>query len=171
MQHPNKNRLLEYFYKEGSEPEIRKTWEHLHDCPECRGYLHTLKNTCGILDGLEDEMPAENSFELIIKAADIAPKKAGANMQAVSLMPYFQIALAIPFLLSVIYFFQSKLRMLSVWEWLQDIWIIQAIGSFGLIAVIFFLAGCFITLALAPALLLSSEKLKKPNQTYELSWR
>ena len=171
MQHPNKNRLLEYFYKEGGEPEISKTGEHIHYCPECREYLHTLKNTCGILDGLEDEMPAENSFELIMKAADIAPKKGRATRQGISLMPYFQIALAIPFILSVIYFFQSRLRLLSAWEWLQDIWIIQAIGSFGLIAVIFFLAGCFITLALAPALILSSEKLTNSNQTYELSWR
>lgn len=171
MQHPNKNRLLEYFYKEGSKPEIRKTREHLHDCPECREYLQSLKSTCAILDELEDEMPAENSFELILKAADTMPKKATVNRQGISLMPYFQIALAIPFILSVIYFFQSKLRLLSMWEKLQDIWIIQTIGSFGLIAVIFFLAGCFITLALAPALLLSSAKLTNRNQTYELSWR
>ena len=171
MQHPNKNRILEYFYKESSEPEIRKTWEHLHDCPECRKYLQTLKHTCGMLDELEDEMPAENSFEQIMKAADIAPKKVTGSRQVISLMPYFQIALAIPFILSVIYFFQSKLRLLSVWERIQDIWIIQAIGSFGLIAVIFFLAGCFITLAMAPALLLSSDKLTNRNKTYELSWR
>jgi sensor histidine kinase YesM len=171
MQHPNKNRLLEYFYKDGSESEIRKTWEHLHNCPECREYLHTLKQTCGLLDELEDEIPAGNSFELIIKAANIVPKKVSANRQAISLMPYFQIALAIPFILSVLYFFQSKLRLLSVWEWLQNIWIIKEIGSFGFIAVIFFLAGCFITLALAPALLLSSEKLTNRNQTYVLSWR
>lgn len=167
MQHPNKNRLLEYFYKEGNEPEIRKTGKHLHDCHECSEYLNTLKNTCGILDKFEDEMPAENSFELIMKTVDAAPRRATAKRQAISLMPYFQIAFAIPFILSVIYFIQSKLQLLSVWEKLQDIWIIEKIGSFGVVAVIFFLAGSFITMAMAPVLL-DSEKVKKHYQVCNL---
>lgn len=170
MQHPNKNRLLEYFYREGSEKEIKRTREHLHDCPDCREYLHTLEQTAGILNQLPEEVPPEKTFDLMIKDMDILPVKTMQKRQVVLALPYLQIALSIPFILAVLYFFQSKLRILPVWEILGKYSIIQVLGSYGLVAVIFFLIGSFVTLALAPVLL-DSEKCKKHKHIYKLLWR
>jgi len=171
MQHPNKNRLLEYFYREGSGPGIKRTREHVHECVTCREYLHTLEQTTQVLNELPDQSPSKDSFDLIIKEVDISPKRNMRKRQMNSAIPYFQIALSIPFILAVLYFIQNKLSLLPVWKTLEKIWIIETLGSFGLVGVIFFLVGSFITIALAPVLLLDSEKLKDHNQIYKLSWR
>ena len=164
MPHPNKNRLLEYFYKEGSVSENQRIYKHLHDCHVCREYLQTLEQTSKILNELPEHTPDVDTFDIMIKGMDISSPKPVKKMQTNSVLPYFQIALSIPFILAVLYYFQNKLSLLPVWETLEKIWIIEKIGSFGLVAVIFFLVGSFITMALAPVLL-DSEKINNHFQT------
>ncbi|MFC1495166.1 hypothetical protein ACFL6W_07795 [Thermodesulfobacteriota bacterium] len=123
------------------------------------------------MNQLPEQVPPEGTFDLMIKEMDILPKKSVQKRQILSALPYFQIALSIPFILAVLYFFQNKLSLLPVWETLEKMWIIETLGSFGLVAIIFFLVGSFITMALAPVLLLDSEKLKDHIQAYKLSWR
>ena len=165
MQHPNKNRLLEYFYKEGSVSERQRIYKHLHDCHDCREYMQTLEQTSNILNELPGHTPPANTFDVMIKEMNISPQKPVKKRQINSVLPYFQIALSIPFILAVLYYFQNKLSLLPVWETLEGIWIIEKIGSFGLVTVIFFLIGSFITMALAPVLL-DSEKIKKYYHAY-----
>ncbi|MFC1840237.1 hypothetical protein ACFL1N_11695 [Thermodesulfobacteriota bacterium] len=171
MHHPNKNRLLEYYYKEGSDSEIHRTRVHIQDCVICREYFQTLEQTSRVLNKLQEQVPPKDTFDLMIEEMDILPKKPVQKRQIISALPYFQIALSIPFILAVLYYFQDKLSLLSAWEKLEKIWIIETLGSFGLVTIIFFFLGSFITMALAPVLLLDSEKLKDHIQAYKLSWR
>lgn len=163
MSHPNKNRLLDFFYKEGNVSENQRTHRHLHDCHVCREYMQTLEQTSKMLNEFPEQSPPADTFDSMIKEMDISPKKPGQKKQTNSVLPYFQIALSIPFILAVLYFIQDKLSLLPVWETLEKIWIIEKIGSFGIVAVIFFLIGSFITMALAPVLL-DSEKI---NNLYQ----
>jgi len=52
----------------------------------------------------------------------------------------------------LIYFVQSQISVLPLWQSLAQSWVIQALGSFGFVALVFFGAGTFITLSLAPIL-------------------
>lgn len=171
MQHPNKNSLLEYFYREGNDLELNRTRKHLRDCVACREYLQTLEETTSVLNGLLEENPPQDTFDSILKEVDISSRRNSRKRQLMSVIPYFQIALAIPFILAVLYFFQNRLRLLPLWENLEKIWLIDAVGSFGLVAIIFFLTGSFITMAIAPVLLLKAGKLENHMNSIELSWR
>ena len=167
MSHPNKNRLLEYFYKEGSALENQRIHRHLHDCRDCREYLQTLEQTSKMLNELPEHTPPAGTFDFMIKGMEVLPQKPVQKRQINSVLPYFQIALSVPFILAVLYYFQNELSLLPVWETLEKVWIIEKIGSFGLVAVMFFLAGSFITMALAPVLL-DSEKIKNHYQACNL---
>ena len=158
MQHPNKNRLLEYFYNEVSEHERLKIRKHLFSCSVCEAYIKTLEYTAGTLNQLADQSPLGNTFELIQDNILISPQKSTQKKQIFSAMPFFQIALSIPFILAIIYFIQSKLSLLPIWETMQNLWIFETIGSFGAVLVFFFCLGSFITLSIAPILLFDSEK-------------
>ena len=171
MQHPNKNRLLEYFYKEGSDQEILKTREHLHSCLQCQGYLKSLENTATFLDQLQEEKPEPKTFNLILDEIKPVQQKPIREKQFFLAFPYFQIALSIPFILAIIYFLQSRLSLLPIWESLEKVWIVQTIGSFGVVTILFFLVGSFITLTLAPILLYDSESNNPFKHALKFSWR
>ena len=171
MQHPNKNRLLEYFYKEGSAHELQKTQEHLQFCPQCREYPEVLKATSAILDQLPTVAPEKNICDIILQDIAVSSKQSVQKKRTFSVMPFFQITLSIPFILAILYFIQNKLTGLSVWESMEKIQIINTLGSFGFVAVLFFLIGSFVTLSLAPVLLFDSENKTYLRKSYKLLWR
>ena len=69
-----------------------------------------------------------------------------------SALPFFRIGFVMIFILSLIYFIQDRISMQPFWQSMQEIWVIQTVGSFGFVAFLFLCAGTFITLALAPIL-------------------
>ena len=166
MQHPNKNRLLEYFYNEVTEHELLKIREHLHSCSVCEEYLKTLEQTTVSLNQLPDQSPQGNTFDLIQKEISIAPQKLTQKRQLFSALTFFQIALSIHFILAMIYFVQSKLSLLPIWESLEKLWFFETVGSFGVVLVLFFCIGSFITLSIAPILLFDSEKTNHFKNAY-----
>ena len=171
MQHPNKNRLLEYFYNEGVDQDILKTREHLHSCLHCQEYLKTLENTTIFLDQLQEEKPEPQTLNLILDEIKPIQQKPVRERQFFLAVPYFQIALSIPFILAIIYFFQSRLSLMPIWESLEKIWIVETIGSFGVVTILFFFVGSFVTLTLAPILLFDIENNISFKDVLKFSWR
>ena len=171
MEHPNKNRLLEYFYRESSEQNFRKTQVHLQSCVSCREHVSGLKVATETLNIIPQQKPQHNTFALILKGITVNPQKSFQKRPAISVIPYFQIAAAIPFILAILYFIQSKLTTLSLWLSLEELWIVQILGSFGLVTVLFFCIGSFLTLSIAPILLFDLEKKNNINQAFKFSWR
>jgi long-subunit acyl-CoA synthetase (AMP-forming) len=69
-----------------------------------------------------------------------------------------QIALALVLILISIYLVQIKISLLPFWHSLETWWFIQAFGSFGVVTILFFCIGTFITLALTPILFLKTKQ-------------
>lgn len=171
MQHPNKSRLLEFYFQEASKNEMQEIREHINGCHLCQSDLQMLAKTTDILQTLSVENPEPKTVDLIlaeIKPVKKKPIQAGLLSSA---FPYFQIAFAIPFILAVIYFIQNQLSLSSLWTSLQKFWLIESMGSFGFVAVLFFLLGSFLTLTIAPMLLFNSEENFHFKQIDKLSWR
>jgi hypothetical protein len=61
--------------------------------------------------------------------------------------------------------------LLPIWESLEKIWIVETIGSFGVVTILFFLVGSFVTLTLAPILLFDNESDISFKHVLKFSWR
>lgn len=152
MPHENKDELLRLFYREAAPPEEQKMREHLAACDDCREYMRFLQHMNGALSRWQDEAPLPNTFDKII--AGIPPESAKAIYvkPVPSARPIFHIAFALLSILLLIYFVQSQISALPLWQSLAQWWVVQTLGSFGFVALVFFGVGTFITLALAPIL-------------------
>ena len=151
MQH-NKNSLLKLFYKEASPQEESELQKHLTTCKECQKYMQFLNRMGATLDKLPEERPLPNTFEKIMENIPVKQPRTVFARPTISAAPFFKIAFSMVFIVLLIYFVQSKISLLPIWDSLQKFWLIDAIGSFGLMMLIFFIVGTFITLSLAPIL-------------------
>lgn len=152
MPHENKDTLLSLFYQELPSLKEQKIREHLAGCTDCREYMRLLNRMNVTLNQWPETGPAPNTFERIL--ANIPPERLRASFvkPTVSARPILNIAFAMISILLLIYFVQSEISMLPLWQSLSQYWIVQALGSFGLVALAFLGIGTFITLALAPIL-------------------
>ncbi len=151
MQH-NKNSLLKLFYKEASPQEESELRKHLATCKECQKYMQFLNRMGATLDKLPEERPLPNTFEKIMENIPVKQPRTVFARPTISAAPFFKIAFSMVFIVLLIYFVQSKISLLPIWDSLQKFWLVDAIGSFGLMMLIFFIVGTFITLSLAPIL-------------------
>lgn len=171
MQHPNKNKLLEFYFKEASESEMQDIRTHINTCNSCQNDLKMFKKTTNLLNTLSEEKPEPQTLDLILEEIKPVRRQPIRTGQFSYAFPYIQIALAIPFILAVLYFIQSRLSLSPLWMSLQKFWLFETIGSFGFVAVLFFLLGSFFTLTLAPILLFNSDESVHFKQIVKLSWR
>ncbi len=151
MQH-NKNSLLKLFYREASPQEESELRKHLTTCKECQNYMQFLNRMGATLDKLPEERPLPNTFEKIMENIPVKQPRTVFARPTISAAPFFKIAFSMVFIVLLIYFVQSKISLLPIWDSLQKFWLVDAIGSFGLMMLIFFIVGTFITLSLAPIL-------------------
>lgn len=150
--HENKDTLLSLFYQEASPPEEQRARQHLAACEDCREYMQALSRMNLALSQWPDEKPLSGTFDKIL--ANIPPEQPRAIYvrPAISARPIFNIAFALIAILLLIYFVQSQINTLPIWQSLAQWWIVQTLGSFGFVALAFFGIATFITLSLAPIL-------------------
>jgi hypothetical protein len=160
MQHPDKERLLDFFYSEASDLEAQRVFKHLQYCNECMEYLNNLEHITGQLDYFVNESPSEDTFNLIMKDIEVVPLKKVPEKQAFSVFHFIRIVIFMPLILIALYYCQSRLTLMPFWEVIREYRIIQVLGSYGVVAVVFFLLGSFVTLSIAPVLFMDSEKIK-----------
>lgn len=154
MNHPNKNTLITFYYDEGSARELKKVSSHIDTCDDCQEYFQTLDKIGTKLAQLPDELPASHTYENIVAEFAVEQRKLVHQPQLFLLKPVLKIAFSLIMILSGLYLLQSKISLLPIWQSLSQYWIIQAIGSFGMILILFFCICSFITLSLAPILIL-----------------
>ncbi len=152
MPHENKDALLSLFYGEASPPEEQHLRQHLAGCADCREYMQFLQRMNLTLNRWPEARPLADTCDCILANIPPARPRARSVRAPLSAWPIFNIAFAMIFMLLLIYFAQSQISLLPVWRSLARYWIIQALGSFGFVALVFFGIGTFITLSLAPIL-------------------
>lgn len=152
MHHQNRNAVVSLFYNELPQQEEQKLRDHLTTCEDCREYLNELKEMGAILKHYPVEQPLPGTFDNILANIPLEQPRAVYTKPELTPQPFFRIGFAMIFILSLIYFVQDKISMQPFWLDWQKIEIIHAIGSFGLVAIVFLSIGTFITLALAPVL-------------------
>ncbi len=158
MNHENKNPLLALYFHEGKEKTERRIHRHAATCLDCRDYLETLAATEQLLAAWPDEEPDPRLFDRILdRIPETQPVRPQAP-QALSPLPLAGIAGAIAFIILILSLAQASLTRLPLWDAIQHNWIVQAIGSFGVSVIVFFAAGAFVVLSLAPFFYFSSQK-------------
>lgn len=151
--HPkNKNTILSLFYGETSESEAKRIRHHLQSCEGCREYFQLLQQMSAAFEQWQDEQPEPHTFDKIMANIPQEQPKMVRLKPTFSARPFFNIAFGLMFILLSIYFVQSRLAMLQLWQALEKLWIFDLLGSFGFVAMMFFAIGAFLTLALAPVL-------------------
>jgi len=151
MQH-NKNSVLKLFYQEASPQEESELRKHLTTCEECQKHMRLLNRMGSTLDKLHEERPLPNTFEIIMENIPVKQPRTVFARPVISAAPFFKIAFSMVFIVLLIYFAQSKISLLPIWDSLQEFWLIDAIGGFGFMMLLFFTVGTFITLSLSPIL-------------------
>jgi predicted anti-sigma-YlaC factor YlaD len=164
LDHENKNPILNLYFHEGTRREERRIENHLRQCSDCRGYLESLENIDRMLTVWKDESPHPDTFQNILKRLPSRIPAARSVRTAVSFIPIIEIAAALIVILTGLYGLQSLFHRLPVWKVLEQNWIIQSLGSFGVTIALFFASGTFVTFCLAPILLLESRRRQPVRQ-------
>lgn len=159
----NKNHILDLYFREGNEDKYPEIKEHLERCESCKEYLTELRQTMGMLSELEEEEPSKDLFDNILSEVSVSVPKPAKKKTGVELVPVLQIAFGEIFLFSLIYFIKTQLTLMPLWKTLEKCWLVQSVGSVGISVIVVLIVGSFITLSLAPVLLMESDKRNSFN--------
>ena len=152
MIHENRNMLLAFYNGELSTRQYQKTAEHIKTCPSCRKSLNALREVEVHLQVWPDESPLPDTFSTILAGLPSENPSLIRKTAPVPARAIFEIALAVFALLGLILLLRSRLELLPLWEPLQEFWLVQAIGSFGVALLLITIVGSFVSLAMAPIL-------------------
>ncbi len=156
----NKNLLLDLYFQEISSKEEQKIKKHVEQCSQCRDYLSALEQTNQTLNQWQDQSPLPDTLDLVMeKIPGTLPKPASAKL-TLAAAPFIKIVFSIIAVLVVLVFLNQQVTHFTSWETIQDWWFVKLFGSIGVTAVLFFLLGAFITLALSPVLILETQSRK-----------
>jgi len=159
----NKNHLLTLFFHEGNRRQEKEIQRHVNGCNECRDYLLIMAQTHQALGQWNDESPPAGILDSIMANIPETPeiqKKPAAAKPGFSITPVFMIPFAVGLILVVIFFLRDKITVMPFLETLKAGWLGQLLGSFGVTAMLFFLLGICVTLALTPVLIMESRSNK-----------
>jgi hypothetical protein len=159
----NKNHLLTLFFHEGSRRQEKEIKTHVNGCKECRDYLLIVEQTHQSLQQWNDESPPPGTLDSILANIPEVPeiqKKPAAAKPGLSITPVFMIPFAIGLILAVIFFLRDKITLLPFLETLKTSLLGHILGSFGVTAMLFFLLGICVTLALTPVLIMEGRSNK-----------
>ncbi len=159
------NRLLDLYFSEANELELSEIREHVAGCDSCRSYLASINESLKILERLENEAPSENILNNILAKVLESKNKPDYSKLVIKNTSILKIVAGQLFLCTIIYLLKILLTQLHFWSLLQNNWLVQLLGNYGIAFIIFLIAGSFITLSIAPMLLLQS--YEKRNLVYK----
>jgi len=155
----NKNKLLALHFNEGTKREEREIRKHVDTCDECRAYLLSLDKVDRTLHLWQDEEPRPGTLDVIMAEIPVKQRKPAAK-PAFSFTPILSLVLSVVSILAAIIYLHNKIALLPFWETIKECWCVKAFGSFGTTTMLIFLIGLFITLAIAPVLILEAKSKK-----------
>ena len=152
--------MLALFFHEGTLRQEKKISAHIQYCQSCQAYLKTLNQADQVLIQLPIEQPLPQTFDLIVAKISPIEIKPMLAQPVFSNMPILHLTSALALILISIYLVQMKISLLPFWQSLKQWWFVQAFGSFGIVTLLFFCIGTFITLSLTPILVLKTKQFK-----------
>jgi hypothetical protein len=152
------NQLLDLFFHEGEDDRLSELSSHAAHCADCRTSLAAMKRTLNLMSELREEEPAESVIRNILADVSVSHPKPSPRKAEVDVVPILQIAFGEIFVFALIYFIKIQISFTSFWQAVDQYRILQSIGSLGVSIILVLLAGSFITLALAPILLMDANK-------------
>lgn len=158
MYRENKNRLLDLYFHEGTKWKNKRTRNHVLKCLECKDYLKGLEETDVVLKKWNDEPPNPKTLELIIEMVPEKKVQVSPSKLELPLKPFVQIFGSVVFIILFNLLIQTRITLLPIWESIENIWLVQILGNFGVITLLFFAIASFITLSLTPVFLLRAER-------------
>jgi len=154
----NTHHLLDLYFHEGAEDRMAEVNEHASRCAECRMYLGSVKHSMRLLSALGEEAPPPRVLANILEDVAVVPARPPLAKTGVEVVPILQIAFGEIFVFALIYFIKIQISFTSLWETIGQYPVVGSIGTFGVSVVLVLLAGSFITLALAPVLLMDADR-------------
>jgi hypothetical protein len=152
----NKNKLLTLYFHEGGEREEKIIQKHVHRCKECQEYISFLEKTHLSLSEWKDEKPHADTLNMILKRIPQKQVKPVSTKLAVPVFPLLMIISSVLVMLTIILVLKDKITRFPFWESIENLWIVQQMGSFGVTTVLVFLLGILISLSLTPILIFES---------------
>lgn len=154
MAHPSKNTLLAYHFKDEPLQNPEKIEAHVKTCSFCQAYLNTLNSVETYLDQSQPEVPAAQTFDLILdRVAELRPVKSKPKAE-ISPAFFSLISALMVVLLGLLYFIQEKIQLTRFWEIARQCWLVEWLGSFGFVVLVFFGISSLVLLSLMPVLLI-----------------
>lgn len=150
--------LLDLYFHEGEEERWEELSGHAAHCADCRLYLSSMKRTMKLLSVLEEEEPSEGILNNILADVSVSTPRPSHKRTGVNVVPILQIAFGELFVFALMYFIKLQISVTSLWEAVSQYRFVQSIGSLGFSVILVLIAGSFITLAMAPILLMDSDK-------------
>ncbi len=154
MIHENKNHLLDLYFNEAKTGEKEEIIHHISSCKECRDYVKTLKKIDTALHKWNDEKPAADVLDRMMNIISESSSRPIPEESKISILHIIEIPLAVLSLICGLYLLNLKIAESPLWKLLTHFWPAQSLGSFGVTIIAFFLIGSFITLSIAPVLIL-----------------
>ncbi len=161
----NKNYLLDLYYNEGNNSYLSDIKNHLEKCENCKNEFAKLQKSLTVLNAIKFEQPSSIVLKNILKETAISNSIVNNEVSNESnfLNPIIQIVVGIIFVSLVVYVISIKISLSPIWNYIKSTWFGDSFGSIGVAALIVFLLGSFVTLAISPILFLTYHQRKNFN--------
>lgn len=161
----NKNYLLDLYYNEGNNNYLTDIKNHLEKCETCKNEFAKLQKSLSMLDSIQNEQPSKMVLKNILKETEISNSIVNNEISNESnfLSPMIQIVVGILFVSLIVYVISIKLSLSPVWNYIESTWFGNSFGSIGVAALIVFILGSFVTLAISPIMFLTYHQRKNFN--------
>jgi anti-sigma factor RsiW len=153
-EHPSPTELLDLHFDELRGARRNRLATHVSECPRCRETLSDLEWVESSLAALPEEEPPADGLERVLDR--VAGERPAADRPSGWLAPVAASLAGVGGGVGVIYAAGARLLTLPMVAQIPLLEPVKALSSFGLAALVFFGIGSFVTLALAPALMMES---------------
>jgi anti-sigma factor RsiW len=154
-EHPSPTELLELHFDELRGARRHRIATHVSECPRCRETVESLEWVQRSLATLPEEAPPEDGLARVMER--IAHSRRPARTRAGWLAPVAASLGGVGAGVGVIYAAGARLLTLPMVAEMPLLEPVKALSSFGLATLVFFSVGSFVTLALAPVLMMESQ--------------
>jgi anti-sigma factor RsiW len=154
-EHPSPTELLDLHFDELRGPRRNRIAMHVSDCPRCRETVESLEWVQRSLATLPEEAPPEDGLARVMES--IAHSRPSVRTRAGWTAPVAASFGGVGAGVGVIYAAGARLLTLPMVAELPLLEPLKVLSSFGLAALVFFSIGSFVTLALAPVLMMESQ--------------
>jgi hypothetical protein len=153
--HPSPTDLLDLHFGEAEGRRRARIASHAEECPRCRETLSDLEWVESSLAALPEKEPPAGGLERVL--GRVAGERPAAARPNGWMIPVAASLAGVGAGVGIIYAAGARLLTLPMVAEMQLLEPVKALSSFGLAALIFFGIGSFVTLALAPVLMIESQ--------------